>query len=188
MKKLASTFRNVLLIDLVHPREAVLMARELSNIRLLEHDLTGALAGLQRSLDTGAPLAVPSQPPDFLDDLQPDLTVSANTLSTLPLIPMERLWLTGRYTDSDLEDYARRLVEVHLAWLRALPGLRCLLTDLSWISAGRNETRAANPLHGTPLPPPERYWNWMAAPKPEAHPDRDVVHTVGGILLESDGH
>jgi hypothetical protein len=187
LRELARIFRKVLLIDLVHPREVAVLARNLGNVELLEHDLTGALAALQHALDTGKPPVLPTQPPDFLGDLGPDLVVSANTLSTLPLIPMERLWLTGRFADTDLEDVARRIIEIHLAWLRATPGVRCLLTDLSWISAGRNETRAANPLHGTPLPPPERYWNWMAAPKPESHPDRDVVHTVGAILLEAAG-
>jgi len=185
LRELSGAFREVLLIDLVHPWEVARLARELGNVRLIQADLTGALGGVQSAMDTGSPPAdAPRQVPDVLHGRQPGFTVSANTLSLLPLIPMERLWATGAYSDTYLEKFAEGLIADHLAWLRSLPGVRCLLTDLTWLSVGQEETRATNPLHGVELPSPLRFWNWKAAPRPEAHPYRDVVHTVGGIIFE----
>jgi len=189
LDELSARFKDVLLVDLVHPREALLLADKLKNVRLCLHDLTGILPAVADSLERGSRLPLESMGQAAAETLarelpelsRADLVISANTLSQLPLIPMERLWGTGFYSDSELEALASNLIEAHLAWLRSLSCPTVLITDLFWISLSLETAQTTTPLYGaTPGDLLDR-WEWQVAPRPEAHPERDILHIVGAF-------
>ncbi|WP_348626820.1 hypothetical protein [Methylobacterium sp. CCH5-D2] len=72
LSQLAAGFERVLLVDAVHPLGARLAARRFPNVRLVTADLAGADDPVG-ALCGGA-----------------DLTVSANLLTQLPVVPMDR--------------------------------------------------------------------------------------------------
>ena len=189
LDELSARFKSVLLVDLVHPREALLLGEKLGNVRFCLHDLTGILPAVADSLDRGDRLPLESMgqaAPETLAREIPelsraDLVISANTLSQLPLIPMERLWSAGLYSDCEIEAFASNLIEAHLEWLRSLPCPAALLTDLFWISLSRETALTTTPLYGANPGKPMDRWEWQIAPRPEAHPERDILHIVGAF-------
>jgi hypothetical protein len=191
LEELSATFKKVLLVDLVHPREVVLLAEKLGNVRLCLNDLTGILPAVAEPLDGGDRLLLKTMGrlgPETLSKELPELThadfvISANTLAQLPLIPMEHLWTTGLYTDCELEALASNMVEGHIAWLRSFACPSALITDLFWISLSQEFAQTSSPLYAANLGAPLERWEWRIAPKPEAHPDRDILHIVGAFLF-----
>lgn len=193
LEELSATFKKVLLVDLVHPREVVLLAEKLGNVRLCLNDLTGILPAVAGSLNGGDRLRLESmgrtEPEALAQELpelaRADFVISANTLAQLPLIPMEHLWATGLYTDHELEALASNMVEGHIAWLRSFACPSSLITDLFWISLSQDFAQTTSPLYATNLGAPQERWEWRIAPKPEAHPDRDILHIVGAFSFSS---
>ncbi|GFK94880.1 hypothetical protein NNJEOMEG_02728 [Fundidesulfovibrio magnetotacticus] len=173
LEELAARFRRVVLADAVHPLNVRWRARSLPGVRLDAVDLTGTW---QEVLQGRLPRPAD---PALYRDLSPDLTVSANCLSQLPLAPLARLEAAGRYDADELEAFHRAVLAAHLDWLRTLPGVRLLLTDTAWPPGPRGD----DPLPGLQLPPPLDAWDWTVAPRPEIHADRDVTHRVAAFLL-----
>ncbi|WP_243358578.1 hypothetical protein [Fundidesulfovibrio terrae] len=173
VEELSAMFGRVVLADLVHPWTARLRVRKLAGVQLDSVDVTGALSDV-----AAGRMPVPATP-DLYRNLAPDLTVSANILSQLALLPVKRLKAAGKHTPEDLAGFAARLQSAHLEWLRGLPGVVCLLTDTSW----NDGVREGSLLEGIDLPEPLRAWTWNIAPRPEAYPDRDVSHRAGAFVL-----
>lgn len=196
LEALAGSFRRVILADVVHPLSARWRAWRLPNVRLETVDVTGVLHQLP-GLPSPTPLAL------FMD-AAPDFTLSANILSQLPLLPLARLEKTGRFTPDELDRAARDILQGHLDWLRGLPGTVCLITDVEW----RTGDRVVRPLRGleqwlacvseggsgemergldfrTQGILPEGLWTWNIAPKPEAHPEQDVIHRVRACMVRA---
>jgi len=183
LAKLSQRFKKVLLVDAAQPLSVRREAARLGNVALLGADLTGCLGVVEKSLATRERIAIQPAPPALLKDQHPDLVVSVNTLAQLPLLPLEHLWSTGMYSDEELEAFAKGVIETHLAWLYSFGSLRCLLTDHAWLGISGSETLASDPLHGVRPPEPRERWEWRYAPKPGAHPLRDVIHVVEGAIF-----
>ncbi len=181
LQELSESFKKVVLVDVVHPRATRKTAARLGNVVCRAGDLTGILEDVALLLRAGAQRPLPRPTCALLPASRPDLVVSANTLSQLPLIPMERLWGTGRYDDGQLASLARDIVQAHLDWLESLGGVLRLITDILWLRTGDGRPLASDPLHGIRLPAPLEQWTWRAAPKPEAHPVCDIVHVVAAF-------
>ena len=154
---LAGLFREVVLADAVHPLGARLAARRHGNVRLVTVDLVA---------EAVAALCGPA-----------DLTISANLLSQLPIVPLDRCEARGSAVPEGL---GGQIVSAHLAALDALPGRVCLITDTDQ----REEDRAGritdtlDLLHGVRLPAPFRAWEWEIAPFGEAAANRRLIHRV----------
>jgi len=197
LAELSARFRKVILADIVHPLSARWRARRFSNVRLVTVDVTGLLHRLP-ALSPLPPLA-PVDPGQLFLDHAPDFTLSANVLSQLPLLPLTWLEHTGRHSPAELERTARAILQGHLDWLQRLPGTVGLITDVEW----RIGEQAVSPLHGLEEslerslePGPESRgqaaapggaWTWSIAPRPEAYPDKDVVHLVRAGLVRAPG-
>jgi len=175
-EQLSQVFDRVVLADVVHPLGAHWRVRRLHNVRLTTLDVTGTLDALGDGPDIPdcAPLALR----DLLQRESPDLIVSANILSQLPLLPLRRLEATGLHAQPELEAFASRLMEEHVRLLQDGPGTACLIADIRWHGTSGIE----NPLRSVALPPPVRTWTWNVAPRPEISRDRDVFHEVGFFL------
>lgn len=177
VEQLARMFDRVALADVVHPLSARWRVRRLGNVRLVTLDVTGVLDALAR--EPRIPESAPQALRGLIQAESPDLAVSANILSQLPLLPLRRLESAGAHTPQELDAFAQRLMADHVSLLESCPGAACLLTDIRWHGTAGVE----NPLRGVVLPPPVRTWTWNVAPRPEISRDRDVFHEVGYFLL-----
>ena len=183
LEELVSRFENVILADLVHLPAVRRRARRLGRVELVEIDLTGALPAVRHACRTGDVAALGASPPDCFLDRDPDLVVSANLLSQLPVLPLARLRASpASRSEPALAAFARSLIESHLAWLRAFPGVVCLITDvtsrLTWADGDAEEEDL---LHGVELGLDGRRWEWSIAPSPEIAPGQDYCRLVLGV-------
>lgn len=172
---LAAAFRRVVLVDAVHPWTARRQACRFANVTLLTRDLSGALPLLSGRADD----LVPALPP-VCSDAETDLVVSANLLSQLPILPVERI--AGRCPQT-ADAFGRRIVAQHLDALSGLRARICLVTDVEAVEedrAGRVVART-DLLHGADPGPPERDWIWDLAPFGEAGRDCRIRHRVVGF-------
>jgi hypothetical protein len=154
---LAARFERVELIDAVHLPTARRQARRFANVRLLNVDL--------------------SLPPAAWEP--PELLVSANLLSQLPLLPLEAL--AGALSPAERQARAQGLIRRHLDWLATAAAVPCLITDTaSRLGDGPRVVEQSDPLHGVTLPEAECAWWWALAPRPEEHPTLDRDNRVAG--------
>ena len=171
---LATAFRRVVLVDAVHPWTARFQARRFANVALFTTDLSGALPLLRGRADD----LVPALPP-VCTAPGVDLVVSANLLSQLPILPVERLPDRSRWTAAALGE---RIVAPHLDALAGLRARVCLITDVEAIEedrAGRVIERS-DLLYGVDPGAPDDAWLWDLAPFGEAGRDRRIRHRVLG--------
>lgn len=186
--ELAARFETVVLTDVViGPELRKLARRSGGKIRAEVWDATGALARLAEgwhSLSAAEVEALfakgdPGLPPGG----EPDLVVSANCISQLGVVPVDRLQATK--ADEGFQNRcgaaaARR----HRQWLAVRPGVRVLLGDRARLdidAQGRELKRAEMPgMDG--LRRPDRSWRWLLAPIPEWDPAFDRVHEVGAWI------
>ena len=180
LETLTTRFDEVLLLDLVHTRSVRRRTAGIPNVRLVEMDVSGALAPLAAALKQGtalpgafAPPALPAEPFAF--------AISCNLLSQLPLMPLEAVdRLAPATPDTERLAFAQRLARDHLDWLAAAAENAALFTDTEslWLSGGTVLEREDS-TWGLPLPAPDMSWLWDIAPAPEQHRHRDLRHSVG---------
>lgn len=180
--ELCQRFGRVFLVDAHHPRPARKVARQHRNLRLITADVTGMGESVARAARAGRPLPDPVFPPDPLPGLRPDLTVSLNLASQLP-IPFYKV-LGGRVATDALKRFGRRLIEAHFAWLEGLPGRVGLVCDRLWerVDGDGVVVESRDALEGAQPPPPDRTWVWDIAPRPEESHCYDRRNQVWGYL------
>ena len=161
---LAERFEAVHLVDAVHLWPARRAVRAYPNVRLVAADLTG-LSGGSASLH------------DLCAGADVDFVVSANVLSQLPILPLDR-------PGPQPPDLGRRIVAAHLDGLAALAARVCLLTDVEQVEEDRagRVTDRLDLLHGVRLGEPDRRWTWDLAPFGEAARDLRQRHHVQAFL------
>lgn len=171
---LAQTFKDVVLVDVVHPWPTRAATRRYGNVRLVEFDLSGCVDWmLARGGDLG-----PSLPETCLAS-DVDLVISANVLSQLPILPLDWFEARGGIPPA----LGRRIVTAHLDALAALPARVCLLTDVTQIEtdrAGKIVDRT-DLLHGVRVGVPDQEWVWDLAPFGEAARESRLAHDVHGF-------
>jgi hypothetical protein len=183
LEELSRAFREVILVDLVHPFHSRWMARHLTNVRRLTADVTATIDILYRNAwEAHIPLPR-SEPRLFLDDPELDFTASVNLLSQLPCVPMTYLSRQGVHSPADIDAFARHLIDAHLRYLSRLPGMVTLISDVERLKitlAGQIVERR-DLLFGATLPTPDSEWEWRLAPCPEADPRHHYYRRVVGI-------
>ena len=179
LSELARAFREVILVDAVHPLNAYALAAWYRNVRLVRADVTETADELVRIAgQSGKPLphAVPQR---FCDDPEIDFVASVNLLSQLAYLPgiyLEK----GERPDAEVEAWSKSLLSAHLDYLRRLPGVVSLVTDVEKLvidTKGR-VTERIDILHGVAIPKPDDEWIWNHVPlgllSPEFAYDRRV--------------
>lgn len=186
MTELLHHFQQVVLVDIVQPIAVRKAFGDNGRVLLIEKDMTGIAEDLQ---DLGARDALPvPRFPDF-GYLSPDLTISANLLSQLPLLPcgyLEEKFGT-RYSDVELNTFARAICTSHLEGLKALPGAKLVWTDLE-----TNVLRDDGVLMHTQGAPVEwadwkmlERWTWSLAPLGEIDRRQRVEMSIGSTFFEA---
>jgi hypothetical protein len=183
LDELARGFRQVVLVDLVHPLGARWRRRRFANVIALTADVTNTAEALLRAAKSpGQPLPV-SKPTLFLEDGEVDLVASVNLLSQLPYLPVEFLRGVGNRSEQAITEFSRGLIRAHLDYLRRLPGVVALVADVEQHKLGRDGSVVArtDTLHGIELPWRGEEWVWHLAPRPEAHPELSYNRRVIGV-------
>jgi hypothetical protein len=177
LPRLAETFDKVILIDVVHLWPIRLAARRFPNVRLVDLDITGTTDLL---LDRATGIADPLG--RFRADATLDLVISANCLSQLALLPVERARRRRGLAHIRYPHLGRRIVEGHLDALRRFSARVCLLTDSEGLDVGANGEilDRYDLLEGVKLPPADDDWDWTLAPLGEVSRDHAVVHRAHG--------
>ncbi len=179
--QLAGMFEQVVLADVVHPLRTRWMVRRYGNVRLADVDLTGMLrhVGTWRTgldVETIRPVA-----PSGLTALGPDLTISANVLTQLPL-PVKAWLADSSCRRRDVEGVCRRIVQAHVDWLKGLPGVKCLITDtVSRDMDGDAVLDETDLLYGMELAQGGEAWTWALAPRPEVSRRFDRIRQVAAL-------
>lgn len=160
LAELAARFERVDLVDAVHLWPARFRARAHPNVRLITADLV-----LQPNRPE--PLAA------LCGGDTVDFVVSANLLSQLPILPLDRPGFVP-------PDLGSRIVRAHLDGLAGLRARVCLVTDVEQIEEDRAGQVIArlDLLHGVRLGRADRRWTWDLAPFGEATRHRRLIHRV----------
>lgn len=168
---LASAFRRVVLVDVLHPLWARLCVRRYSNVELHAADMTGIVAALPRiasmdELPNMRPFA-PLHAPDV------DFVVSLNVLSQLGAVPVE--WLERRFgapAAPAADGFGAALTRAHLDDLARCRATVCLITDVErlHVAADGAILERDSTIHDMPPPPAAEDWIWPIAPAPENDP------------------
>lgn len=180
LAELAARFQRVILADVVWTWPARWAARRFPHVELRALDMTAML-------DQALPHAAGSlgaRCPTFFLDLQPDLVVSANLLSQLPLCFRKALADRPYFQQPGrLDALCAGLVHGHLDWLEAFGGVRLLVCDTAWKVRRRGEAEEIrDPLYGAGQRIFGPRWDWDVALAPEIDARTDVVHEVCAML------
>ena len=188
LRELSRQFREVILVDTVHPLSAYLSARWYGNVRLIRADVTGTteqLTHIRSKRETPLP---GSSPTLFCDDPEIDYVASVNLMSQLGYLP--GVFLENKRSEDEIEGYARSLMNGHLDYLERLPGVVTLVTDYEKLvrdKAGEVIERI-DILHGVPLPWQGEEWTWRHVPlnliSSEFSYDR-VVRAISNVKTQS---
>ena len=183
LEELAGMFREVVLVDLIHPFASRWATRKLPNVKRVEADVTGTIARVHAvAWDADEPLPR-SEPALYLDDPEVDFTASVNLLSQLPCMPMAYLQKQNVHSREKIDEYARDVIRSHLAYLDRLPGRVTLVTDFERLKIdlmGRVVERR-DLFFGVPWPTRGEEWEWRLAPCPEADRSHHYYRRVIGI-------
>lgn len=182
--ELAAAFREVLLVDIVHPLKSWLPAWRVRNLRPLTADMTGVAEAVFRLAETpAAPLPV-SEPRLFLDDDEVDLVVSLNLLSQLPYVPAQFLEHKTKLPAEAVQEFGRHLVQAHLDYLQRFRCPVALISDVEKLTLDvRGQVVAtASALRGVEFPYPGEEWVWELAPRPEIDPEHSYFRRVVGVV------
>ena len=178
LPRLAAAFEQVILVDVVHLWPARLAARRHANVSLRDLDVTGTTdLLLDRATGIGDPLG------RLRADATIDLVISANCLSQLALLPVERAARGRLRPIRRIGDLGRRIVAGHLEALDRFAARVCLLTDTVGIELdgeGR-EIERYDLLEGVALPEADESWDWTLAPRGESG-DRTILHRAHGFV------
>src|SRR5262245_4266380 len=91
LDELSAMFREVVLVDLIHPFSSRWATRKLTNVKRVEADITGTIARAYAVAWDGDEPLPRSDPTLYLDDPEVDFTASVNLLSQLPCMPVAYL-------------------------------------------------------------------------------------------------
>ncbi len=184
MDELAAAFREVVLVDIVHLRDARRRVRRWPNVRLYSADVTGTVEEVYRVAHLpGVPLPR-AAPVLFLDAPEVDLVASVNLLPQLPYLPVAYLVRAGVHAADAMDAYARDVVRAHLEYLQRLPGTVALIADVeeTRISPTARTLDRTSTLHGMALPWRGAEWTWHLLPRAEAGTRPALERRVVGIV------
>jgi hypothetical protein len=170
LAELATAFREVILVDVVHPNPSRWKAKEHNNVRLIETDVTECSQEVHRvARDRNATLPR-VRPMLFCDDAELDLVISLNLLSQIPFVPTTYLRKVGVHSAEAIQSFAVDLVRNHIGYLERLPGVVAVISDVERLvlTESGQLKESSNTLRGLSFPWLAEEWTWILAPIPEA--------------------
>lgn len=183
LQELSESFREVFLVDIVHPFFSRFRTRKYKTVQRIRADVTNTVEELYWVGDEPDKPLPQSKPTLFLNDLEVDFTVSVNLLSQLPCMPLSYLARYRAHPQERREAYARDVIAAHMDYLSKLPGCVTLITDIERhkIDLTSRVVENRDLLFGLMLPKTGEEWEWKLAPCPEADYRHHYYRRVVGI-------
>ena len=167
IEALSTTFREVVLIDIVCLPEIRKRIKRYNNVKFFPRDVTNIAGTLYQNVLCGRqqiPFATPVLPEI---DKDTDLVISLNVLSQLTVIPrMYTLKKLPGIAKDRIDAWCRQVIEAHYAFLTSLPCNVCLVADHRYSKHDCNGsiTAQGSTLYGMSPPAPDDFWMWDIAP------------------------
>jgi hypothetical protein len=182
LREMSDAFREVILVDVVHPLSTRWRARRIRNVHLLTADVSGSAEAVWQAVEQGTPLPA-SNPQLFIGNEEIDLVVSLNLLSQLPCLPEQYVRLARTHPEEEIAGYCRGVVRAHLDYLKRLPGVVALIADIETrtISNSGAELSRRTTLYGVEFPFAGERWIWPIVPRKRAFPYHAEHLLVAGI-------
>jgi hypothetical protein len=183
--ELSTAFREVMLVDIVHPLKNWLPNFRHKNLRRITADVTRTAEEVFRVAKVPGSTLPRTEPNLFLADPEVDLVVSLNLLSQLPVIPTTYLEKVGVHSSEAIQAFARHLISSHLAYLQKFKCTVALITDVERLTLNRAGTVVGKSslLRGVEPPGEGETWIWHLAPRPEADADYSYHRRLVGIEM-----
>jgi hypothetical protein len=183
LSELAASFREVILVDLLHPLSTRWRTRLYRNVFLLATDVSGAAESVWRAVEqrSSLPRAAPTL---FIDDTEVDLVVSLNLLSQLPCLPEQYLRQASIHPAEEITAFCTEVVQAHLDYLHRLPGVVTLIADFEaiTISTAGAEVARHGTLYGIEFPFGGERWTWSLVPRKRSFPYHSEHLVVAGVV------
>jgi hypothetical protein len=187
LEELSSLFQEVVLVDIVFLPEVRNVIKHCRNVKLLQHDVTNMAKQLHENIRSGLrelPEAVPAAPEI---DEKAGLVVSLNLLSQLWVVPRSyALMKLSGLKEEHVDDWCRRTVESHYAFLRSMPCDVCLVADHEFVKRDQEGciVSQGSTVSRLVLPEPDASWNWNIIPMGENRQYLSKELTVGAWHLQ----
>lgn len=170
LRDLSDAFREVILVDLIHPWSTRWERRPFPNVRLVSTDITNTVESVLNVRRPTKNLVLRGRPDFLRDDPEVDYVASVNLLSQLPFIPLGYLQRNEFIDDNIARDLAVGLIQDHLDYLQSFSCCVSLIADLRRIKLnGGTVVDDLSALHDFEFPWSGSEWDWELAPRPEAH-------------------
>ena len=178
---LASHFKRVILVDVVHLKSIYTKTKQYKNIILIEHDVTGLSEQLINTKQRTHIQAKSSIP--HLSE-KTSLIISTNMLSQLHLSPIKYVKATLNYDEKNQNELTLNIMQSHINMLTSTNCQICLITDYlrNYHNEKSNITEQEEALPNLSLPKPDKKWFWEIAPKGEFNNDVSLTSEVYGYL------
>jgi hypothetical protein len=183
LAELCAGFREVILVDLLHPLATRWRTRRFQNVSLLVADVSGTAEAVWQAVEHCSSLPR-SMPNLFIGDQEVDLVASLNLLSQLPCLPEQYLIKARSHTLEEIASYCRDVVQAHLDYLRRLSGVVALIADFETRSINPSGTEVARQgtLYGVPFNFAAERWIWPLVPHKNTFPYHAEHLVVAGIV------
>lgn len=171
LEELTKQFKTVCLIDIVFLPQLKKKIRYYNNVKLIQCDVSGVVEECYRTKRECPPLPAPLP--------QADVTVSANLLSQLPLLPME-------YLDTENQEWGKQIIEKHLELIQQCSPFTILLCETNQIYKDRQGRilEDNDMMLKARLPQAQDEWTWQIAPLGEASKDYSIEGTVKAFVFK----
>ena len=165
LDELAKEFKTVNLIDIVFLPILKKKIRYYNNVNCIQCDVSGVVEEVYKNKKECSP--------QIVNLPKADVTVSANLLSQLPLLPME-------YLNSENNNWGKEIIEKHIELIKRCSPLSILICETNQLYKDKSShTLEDNDMMlGAVLPAPQDEWTWQIAPLGEASKDYSIEGTV----------
>lgn len=181
IEELSKMFHELILIDIVHPKQVQQKIKKYKNVKIINDDITGGLVDFCYKNKRNKALV--STIDTFLYNLQEaDFVISLNIMCQLHIILMDYLKKINKYTDPEISLIEKHIQQSHF---NILPkGKTCLITDTEEeIYDEDNNLIGVNPLIHIDLPESINYlkWQWKFDTKMTYRPDNKTYFNTIAI-------
>jgi hypothetical protein len=170
LDELSASFKEVILVDIVHLPSVLKIIRRFRNVRAISCDITGVARILYENCSRGVmELPVPDAIFPEVDE-HTDLVLSLNILSQLPVVPLRYAsGIFGRTGAEALSDWETGIIKHHYEKLSSHPRSVCLISDYESTSGDSKGafTEAHSTIGPLQIPEPDERWIWDIAPAGE---------------------
>jgi len=167
LQELSETFAEVVLIDIIHPKQVLRKIRKFNNVKAIQADITGGMVDYfyhsTKTIQSKDEKFILEPTDQFSFNLpeNTDFVISLNIMCQLHIILVDYLKTLNLYSDSELKELDK---QIQLSHLNMLPKNKtCLITDIEEeILDENNQIIGVNPLIHVDLPEGNfsKTWQW----------------------------